>query len=473
MKPRITFVSAGAGSGKTHRLTELLHTRLASGEVRASGVIATTFTRKAAAELRERARTYLMTRGDFALATALDQARIGTVNSVCGDLLLRFAFEAALPSEYQQVLDEERGHALLEQAIDSILEDREPEELNALADRLGVERWQEDLRTLVDQVRGQRHRSLSARRHGRGERGGPARPLSSCDRRGPRRRAVRCTRRSVACPRGSGDGQRQAEHGRVSAAVPGHAPCIGRRPGGVVGPWAKLSKAAPEAALAPAVWRVSAIAARHAEHPRLHGDLHEYLRRLFALCARGLGEYAERKRGTGLVDFVDQEHLLLRTLDHAEVRATLADELDLLLVDEFQDTSPIQLALFLKLAALAREVFWVGDVKQAIYGFRGSDTALMEAVLGELPEIGEQGSARMVAPVAATAGASGERVFGPAFAPTLPESEVHLHARRTEPDIGAAFGNWLLQGRNINDELPPWAPGSSGCWHRAAASSTS
>ncbi len=105
MTPRITFVSAGAGSGKTHRLTEILHTRLASGEVRAAGVIATTFTKKAAAELRERARTYLMARGDFALATALDQARIGTVNSVCGELLRRFAFEAALPSD-QQVLDE-------------------------------------------------------------------------------------------------------------------------------------------------------------------------------------------------------------------------------------------------------------------------------------------------------------------------------------------------------------------------------
>src|SRR5690606_37896718 len=48
----ITFISAGAGSGKTYRLTELLHRELTAGSVRPSGVIATTFTKKAATELR-------------------------------------------------------------------------------------------------------------------------------------------------------------------------------------------------------------------------------------------------------------------------------------------------------------------------------------------------------------------------------------------------------------------------------------
>ena len=67
---------------------------------------------------------------------------------------------------------------------------------------------------------------------------------------------------------------------------------------------------------------------------------------------------------------------------------TLRDELDLLMVDEFQDTSPIQLALFLKLARLAKHVVWVGDVKQAIYGFRGGDTVFMQAVVRSLPALG-------------------------------------------------------------------------------------
>src|SRR3546814_2047872 len=65
-----------------------------------------------------------------------------------------------------------------------------------------------------------------------------------------------------------------------------------------------------------------------------------------------------------------------------------SDLLDLLLVDEFQDTSPIQLALFMKLTALAAETFWVGDIKQSIYGFRGSDSQLMESVISALPKLG-------------------------------------------------------------------------------------
>ena len=58
-------------------------------------------------------------------------------------------------------------------------------------------------------------------------------------------------------------------------------------------------------------------------------------------------------------------------------------------MDEFQDTSPIQLALFMQLATCARETVWVGDVKQAIYGFRNSDPALIQAVIAESAESGK------------------------------------------------------------------------------------
>ena len=94
MAGTLRFVSAGAGTGKTYRLTEILHEKLRSKQARPGGVIAMTFTRKAAAELRERVRTALLEKGEFALANAMGQARIGTVNSVCGGLLDRFAFEA-------------------------------------------------------------------------------------------------------------------------------------------------------------------------------------------------------------------------------------------------------------------------------------------------------------------------------------------------------------------------------------------
>ena len=138
MKARITFISAGAGSGKTRRLTELLHDELTTGRVRPSGVIATTFTKKAATELRERVREHLLDQGNFALANAMGQARIGTVNSVCGQLLARFAFEAGMSTD-QQVLEEVQAGVLLDKAIDAVIDGPGMSELLALVRRLGLE----------------------------------------------------------------------------------------------------------------------------------------------------------------------------------------------------------------------------------------------------------------------------------------------------------------------------------------------
>ena len=59
----------------------------------------------------------------------------------------------------------------------------------------------------------------------------------------------------------------------------------------------------------------------------------------------------------------------------------MSQRINQIMVDEFQDTSPIQLALFLKLNEFSQKgSVWVGDPKQAIYGFRGTDPELMEAV---------------------------------------------------------------------------------------------
>ena len=152
MTAKIHFVSAGAGSGKTHRLTEILHEQLTSGDVRPSGVIATTFTRKAATELRERARSHLLKQGAYLLAHAMGQARIGTVNSVCGGLLERFAFEAGLATE-QQVLEEVQAGVLIGHAIDAVRDGPQVAELLKIVQRLGIDDWQAELKDLVDQVR--------------------------------------------------------------------------------------------------------------------------------------------------------------------------------------------------------------------------------------------------------------------------------------------------------------------------------
>ena len=97
MSATIHFISAGAGSGKTYSLTQKLEQLLSSKKVTPAGVIATTFTKLAAGELKERVRGALIEAGQLQVANQMEQSLIGTVNSVCGEILRRFAFEAGMP----------------------------------------------------------------------------------------------------------------------------------------------------------------------------------------------------------------------------------------------------------------------------------------------------------------------------------------------------------------------------------------
>lgn len=125
------------------------------------------------------------------------------------------------------------------------------------------------------------------------------------------------------------------------------------------------------------------------------------------------------------------ETLINGLLDHPSVKVVLAGELDLLMVDEFQDTSPIQLELFLKLSRLARYSVWVGDPKQSIYGFRGAEPRLMEAIIrnsgGIKPENIQEHSWRSREDIVFAANA----IFTKAFN-DLPAEQVALKPKRTK-----------------------------------------
>lgn len=104
--------------------------------------------------------------------------------------------------------------------------------------------------------------------------------------------------------------------------------------------------------------------------------------------------YAEAKRGTGLVDFDDLIRLAVRLLDSEGmgdwVRYKLDQATDHILVDEAQDTNARQWSI---VAALAgeffagegakggrhRTIFTVGDFKQAIFSFQGTDPEAFRA----------------------------------------------------------------------------------------------
>ena len=144
----IEFISAGAGSGKTFKLTEDLHHLLASGEFDPAKVIATTFTVKAATELRERVRQKLLKEGESRLACQMGESLIGTVNSVCGQLLERFSFEAGLSPELS-VIDEQESQHLFNMALESNLSLDVIRKMNSLAYRLGQDDWRANVQSIV------------------------------------------------------------------------------------------------------------------------------------------------------------------------------------------------------------------------------------------------------------------------------------------------------------------------------------
>ena len=83
-------------------------------------------------------------------------------------------------------------------------------------------------------------------------------------------------------------------------------------------------------------------------------------------------ELEREKREAGVLDYSDLEQYALRILDDERVRGDLREHFRVLFVDEYQDVNPVQDAILSRLAG--GEAFYVGDAKQAIYGFRGSSS---------------------------------------------------------------------------------------------------
>ena len=156
----VRFISAGAGSGKTYRLTEELENALVHERIAPGRVIGTTFTVKAAGELRERVRERLIEGGRIALAEQTAQALIGTVHSVCEKLLKRFAFDLGLSPELN-VASLEDCKGFFNQALDEALTAAEGADLppgtardmNGLAYRLDIADWRADVKNIADRAR--------------------------------------------------------------------------------------------------------------------------------------------------------------------------------------------------------------------------------------------------------------------------------------------------------------------------------
>ncbi|MDP9883158.1 ATP-dependent exoDNAse (exonuclease V) beta subunit [Sinomonas atrocyanea] len=484
----VTMVSASAGTGKTYTLTEKIVQEIATGTP-AERIMATTFTKKAAGELRERIAARLLDAEGAApspvLAAASQQlgaSLIGTVNSVCGQLLAEYAIDAGL-SPALEVIGEDQLEAMFRLATDEIRA-RHAEELNPIAVRLGthpdlaqgygVESWEETLQRIVNLARANQLDANAVR--------GCADPSWAgfrgfLDPPGEDHRAdwfhelhtLRAELDRTVARGVHEDGSAanlttksfQENHPKVLDRI-ARAQSVEATPWEV---WRGFLGSGAPAPLKKIFGPLrDRIAAELLSNPALHADLEGYVRGLFHCAADSLEAYEQFKRDNALMDFVDQEAKVLDLARHNRAfRESFRGRIDVLVVDEFQDTSPLQLALFLELGALVRRAVWVGDPKQAIYEFRGTDPELMEAVMAQVPpERREQLSHtwRSRQAVVDLSNAVFERVFADHG---MARESVHLEL---PPARAAAFGAdpggveaWTRPASRAEDRLRATAAG--------------
>ena len=146
----VTYINASAGSGKTYTLTHKLAELIKDGKVRPDQVIMTTFTVKAANEMREEAKKVLYENGLFEEATQIDQAMIGTIHSVANSLIRKYWFFLGLSPD-MGVMAEEDTNFYISQSLSELPTHDELKQLHSFCESVGIEhRYMSDKSGLND-----------------------------------------------------------------------------------------------------------------------------------------------------------------------------------------------------------------------------------------------------------------------------------------------------------------------------------
>ncbi len=420
---RDVLVTAGAGSGKTRTLVARFLARLSEG-VPLRSIAAITFTNKAAREMRNRVRAEIrryLDRDDLlqeerelwsAHSVALDAARIGTIHSLCQEILRAHPAEAGLDPAFG-IMDEAQSSLAQARVLDEVLTNALAVPATAMLFELHGE---DGLRNLLSRMLRQRTEARASLQ---------ASPLAV------RAAVLARVERMLASPdlaEGISALQEMLAAGAVSAAQAagddGAVVVLS-----VLGAWDALARARAAGqwgAVLDALLSLRSVmdlrkgrkenwkghdpkgamkAIRRAfefdqefleRNPSLHIDEQhavEYAAysELFEQAERA---YAAVRRAAGVLDFDDLESLALQLLqERTDVRARWRAELVEIMLDEFQDTNAQQRALVALLngedEGAAGRLFVVGDPKQSIYRFRGADVSIFEREKVRIGECGE------------------------------------------------------------------------------------
>ena len=392
------LLQAGAGTGKTtvllDRVKEVLKT-----EIPLERIAVITFTEKAAGELKLRLRRNM----EEMIAAAdpdsgwgahlkrslesLDRATISTIHAFAASLLRERPVEANVDPRFG-VTDQLGGAMLMEETWQRWIEGQLSGSAPALSRALRLGVTVEQIRLLAQEIVEQR--DIAPER-------GPAHPAGEAER--LRDETIGCIgvleRLAASCVDEADDGFRQIA--ALSGSVPAMEAVSGdrlllrlealplKKTAGSQKNWRPASDLAEaKTILSDLRLRIDDLSRR--ERVAAAHDLAHWIRDGF------LHAYRTAKESRRVLDFADLLLICRNMLrDSGAARAAFQSRFDCLLVDEFQDTDPLQAEILFLLAAddpavsdwrvarpKAGKLFVVGDPKQSIYRFRRADIEVYE-----------------------------------------------------------------------------------------------
>ena len=407
--PLLTVIPAGAGSGKTWTIQKRLFEWIKQAEVRPENIVAVTFTETAAAELKQRISAELIENDRLEEAERLDQAYISTIHGFGLRILSEFAFDAGL-SPKQRLLNDDEQKELIKKGLTGT---RRAEDIVHSLDDYGysVKNVRNDWQSAEEGFRSVLLKVVTL-----------LRSLGWSD---DQETCVDAAKQWLtdACPWvvKDGEGLTKRLHETVVhlleqfpvSMVDGHGTSAASKSDFTKnfvdlnraadienlksdwGLWKRLQglRCSMRGTPLPDEYDALAEAVKlAAEQLHVHpGPLQHELKHLDGLLGAAeevLGLYSESKREAALLDYTDMiaraNNLLAKNSD---VFAALKSRIDCVIVDEFQDTNPLQFSLVWLLTAAGIPTLIVGDVKQAIMGFQGADPRLFASVQDKNPGV--------------------------------------------------------------------------------------
>ncbi len=436
----IAIVPAGAGAGKTHHIKTTLGQWVSAGDVAPRKILAVTFTEAAAGELRQRIRTELLAAGNIEAALEVEQAYVTTIHALGQRLLGEHAL-AHGASPHLRLIEEAEQDLLLRRCLEAaptigqmasnLAAHGYSFEFNSGASaeevfRKAFLKLVETLRTLgprgCDPVLAEQAAQSVYAAYG---------PVT-----GTNADTADALRRSI-------DALLHAFPGSIASSVTAktvksalrddHKALLAAQRSLLRGEkdwkvWERLRKLQlsnsrtklPEEyeALAGAVLSV-ADALPCLPGPR--DDAMHHARELVRAAQQVMTDYGHAKAALGVIDYGDMiTNAAAMLASRSDVTEAILAEIDCVVIDEFQDTSPIQFAFLWQLAAQAPRTLIVGDTKQAIMGFQGADPRLAEALAKAHPHPALPNNWRSVAPIMEFVNVLGPRLFGDRYSPLAP-----------------------------------------------------